>query len=88
MTMTLYFLAPALGSGALLGLAIALTAGGLSGDLLSDYLPYVPAGRLVTIPLSVALLVLGGALALSLLTSLVPAYRLRSLGDLTELRGG
>jgi ABC-type lipoprotein release transport system permease subunit len=75
------------GSGALLGLALATSAGGVSGDLLSDYLPYVPAGRLVSIPPSVALLVFGGALLLSVLTSLVPAYRLRTLGDLTELRG-
>lgn len=75
------------GSGTLLGLALAMGGGGLTGDLLSDYLPYVPAGRLVTVPASVAALVLGGALALSLLTSLVPAYRLRSLGDLTDLRG-
>ena len=75
------------GSGALLGLALATGAGGVSGDLLSDYLPYVPAGRLVSVPVSVASLVFAGALTLSLLTSLVPAYRLRSLGDLSELRG-
>lgn len=75
------------GTGALLGLSLAVVGGGPTGQILADYLPYVPAGSLVEIPAGVAVVVLGGALVLSLVTSLVPAFRLRRLGDLTALRG-
>ncbi len=75
------------GSGAILGLTVAALAGGPSGELLADYLPYIPAGSLVEIPAELAGTVLLGAIVLSLVTSIVPAYRLRTLGDLSALRG-
>jgi len=75
------------GLGAALGLLLAHVGGGLSGELLADYVPYVPAGDLVSVPLSLSLRILGGAVMLSLLTTLVPVIRLRRLGDLSDLRG-
>ena len=76
------------GGGTVIGLLIASIAGGPSGALLADYLPYIPGGTLVEIRPEVAGMVLFGALVLSLITSLVPVLRLRSLGDLSGLRGG
>jgi ABC-type antimicrobial peptide transport system permease subunit len=75
------------GAGTVLGLLLASLGGGLTGGLLADYVPYVPAGDLVTVPPSVSVAVLAGALGLALITALVPVIRLRHLGDLSDLRG-
>ena len=77
--------------GGALGAVLAVAAGLVSDDLVSQLLPYAPtpvSGHVISISAFHATLGIGGALLVSMLAGLAPAWRASVLPAVRSLRGG
>ncbi len=75
-------------AGSAAGLVLSVALGGLSSRVLTGYLPYAPDGNLVDVPVPVAVAIVGGAILIGVLATVLPLLRLRRFGDLSVLREG